>query len=76
MIGHNEHSRFIWKKDGKEFRTVLGTLSHVFFKRKTAAFVNAAHTCRTPLKLCKHRQISATAVHFSMAATRAAIVFL
>lgn len=57
-------------------RTVFGTLSQVFFKRNTAAFVNAAHTCRTPLKLCKQRQISATAVHFSMAATRACILFL
>lgn len=51
--------------------TVFGTLSHVFLSRNTAAFVNAAQIWSTPLKLCKQRQISATAVHFSMAATLA-----
>lgn len=56
--------------------TFLGTLSQVFFIRKIGALVKAAHIWRTPLKLCKHLQISATAVHFSMAATRAAILHL
>lgn len=70
-----------WKAvHGKQYacgseQTVFGTLSHVFFKRNTAALVNAAHTCSTPLKLCRQRQISATAVHFSMAATRDCILF-
>ena len=41
-----------------------------FFNLKTALFVNAAQICKIPLKLCKHRQMSATAVHFSMAWTR------
>lgn len=51
--------------------TVFGTLSHVFLSRNTAALVNAAQICSTPLKLCKQRQISATAVHFSIAVTLA-----
>lgn len=55
-------------------QTVFGTLSQVFFKRNTAALVNAAHTWSTPLKLCRQRHISATAVHFSMAATRDCIL--
>nr|CAD7408955.1 unnamed protein product [Timema cristinae] len=38
--------------------------------RNTELFVKAAHTCKTPLKLCKHREISATAAHFSIAAIR------
>lgn len=50
--------------------TVLDTFSQVFFSRKTALFVNAEHICSTPLKLCRHLDISATAAHFSMAATR------
>ena len=41
-----------------------------FFNLKTALFVNAAQICKIPLKLCKHRQMSATAVHFSIAWTR------
>lgn len=56
--------------------TVFGTLSQVFFSLYTAALVKAAQIWRTPLKLCKHRQISATAVHFSMAATLDAILLL
>lgn len=67
---------FVLMEFEKRFYTVFGTLSHVFFKRKTAAFVKAAHTCKTPLKLCRQRQMSATAVHFSMAATRACMLFL
>lgn len=60
----------------KHTLTVFGTLSQVFFRRYTAALVKAAQIWSTPLKLCKHRQISATAVHFSMAATREAILLL
>lgn len=36
-----------------------------------ALLVNAEQICKTPLKLCRHRAISATAAHFSMAATLA-----
>lgn len=63
---HKTTNIYTWVKS----LTVFGTLSHVFFKRNTAAFVNAAHTCKTPLKLCRQRHMSATAVHFSIAATR------
>lgn len=54
--------------------TFFGTLSQVFFKRKIGALVKAAQICSTPLKLCRQRQMSATAVHFSIAAIRAAMV--
>lgn len=74
-IDIDRHNKEITNNINKKKKlTVFGTLSHVFFKRNTAAFVNAAHTCKTPLKLCKQRHISATAVHFSMAATRACIL--
>ena len=46
--------------------TDFDTRAHVFFKRNTALLVNAAQICKTPLKLCKHLQISATAAHFSI----------
>lgn len=49
--------------------TVFETFSQVFLSLNTALLVNAEHISSTPLKLCKHREISATAAHFSMAAT-------
>ena len=45
--------------------TVLLILFHVSFSRNTEELVKAAHTWRTPLKLWRHRQMSATAAHFS-----------
>lgn len=51
--------------------TVLDTFSHVFLRRKTTLLLKAAQICSTPLKLCRQRAMSATAAHFSMAATRA-----
>ena len=45
--------------------TVLLTLFHVSLSLNTDEFVKAAQICSTPLKLCRHLQISATAVHFS-----------
>ena len=45
--------------------TVLLILFQVSFSLKTAELVKAAQTWRTPLKLWRHRQISATAAHFS-----------
>lgn len=50
--------------------TVLDTFSQVFLSRYTDVFDRAAHTCNTPLKLWRHRAMSATAAHFSIAATR------
>ena len=49
--------------------TVLETFSQVFLSRKMEELVKAAQICRTPLKLCRHRQMSATAAHFSMTIT-------
>jgi len=54
--------------------TVFDTFSQVFFSLKTELLVKAEHTCRTPLKLCRHLEISATAAHFSMAAMREAML--
>ena len=45
--------------------TVLLILFQVSFSRNTEELVKAAHTWRTPLKLWRHRQMSATAAHFS-----------
>lgn len=72
MIHNNSKRKHLYISSQTDF----GTLSHVLFKRKTAAFVNAAQTCRTPLKLCRQRQISATCVHLSIATTRACTLFL
>ena len=41
------------------------TLFQVSLSLNTDEFVKAAQICSTPLKLCRHLQISATAVHFS-----------
>lgn len=51
--------------------TVFETFSHVFRSRNTALLVKAAQIWRTPLKLWRHREMSATAAHFSIAATLA-----
>jgi len=56
----------------KDIETVFDNFSHVFFKRNTPLLVKAEHICRTPLKLCRQRHMSATAVHFSITAIRAA----
>lgn len=61
-------SLIIWLSTVK--LTVLDTFSQVFFNRYTEVFESAAQTCKTPLKLCRQRAISATAAHFSIAATR------
>lgn len=53
-------------------QTVFETFSQVFLRRNTELLVKAAQICRTPLKLCKHRLMSATAAHFSIAAILAA----
>ena len=45
--------------------TVLLTLFQVSLSLNTEELVNAAQICSTPLKLCRHLQMSATAVHFS-----------
>lgn len=45
--------------------TVLLILFQVSFSLNTEELVKAAQTWRTPLKLWRHRQISATAAHFS-----------
>ena len=65
----NQFYNTIYEVKYKKF-TDFDTRAHVFFKRKMALFVKAAQICKTPLKLCKHRQISATAAHFSIAWTR------
>lgn len=62
FLGYNWR-KFMWS------HTVLQTFSHVLFNLNTDELVNAAHIWRTPLKLWRHRQISATAAHFSMIAT-------
>lgn len=56
--------------------TAFETFSHVFFNLNTELLVNAEHICRTPLKLCKHLDMSATAAHFSIVITLAATLFL
>lgn len=50
--------------------TDLETFSQVFLKRKTVLLLKAAQIWSTPLKLCRHLEMSATAAHFSIAATR------
>ena len=44
---------------------VLLILFHVSLSLKTEELVKAAQTWRTPLKLWRQRQMSATAAHFS-----------
>ena len=53
--------------------TFLESLSQVFLRRKMEELVKAEQICRTPLKLRRHLQISATAAHFSMTATLFAV---
>ncbi|KAH9401333.1 hypothetical protein TYRP_002935 [Tyrophagus putrescentiae] len=48
----------------------MPSFSQVRFSRKTEELVKAAQICRTPLKLCRQRQMSATAAHFSITETR------
>lgn len=50
-----------------DYLTVFDTLSQVFLSRNTELLVKAEQICKTPLKLCKHLEISATAAHFSIA---------
>ena len=50
-------------------------LAHVDLSLKTDALVKAEQIWRTPLKLWRQRQMSATAVHFSMACEKECAMF-
>lgn len=58
-------SSLVKRKWERAISTVLLTLFQVSLSLNTDEFVKAAQICSTPLKLCRHLQISATAVHFS-----------
>ena len=56
-------------------QTDLVILAHVDLSLKTDALVKAEQIWRTPLKLWRQRQMSATAVHFSMACEKQCAMF-